>query len=237
MSGGPGSRFSLQLSRCISRCTIFRCCLDVPQDALQVWQQLVCFQVCQQQLLVCLQVCQQQLLDSLQVQQQQLLVCLQVCQQQLLVCLQVRQQQLLVCLQVCQQQLLVCLQVWACQRKENKRIFHFYTGFTCWIAGAPGSQQKEWQRQPAQCTVIMVGLVWYEPRGEAASCLLLCRGVKLRPRLAPFYPHLAPSASSGEQCKKDGIQILPGISIAWLAIIDQARTVQQLLFHGEAFVF
>ena len=194
MSGRPGSRFSVRLSRCISRCTIFRCCLDVRQVALQVWKQQVCL-------------------------------------------LQVWQQQLLVCLQVCQQQPLVCLQVWACQRKESKRIFHFYTGFTCWIAGAPGSQQKEWQRQPAQWTVIMVGLVWYEPRGEAASCLLLCRGVKLWPRLAPFYPHLAPSASSGEQCKKDGIQILPGISIAWLAIIDQARTVQQLLFHGEAFVF
>ena len=116
-----------------SRCTIFRCCLDVRQVALQVWKQQVCL------------------------------------------------------LQVCQQQLLVCLLVWACQRKESKRMFHFYTGFTCWIAGAPGSQQKEWQRQPAQCTVIMVGLVWYEPRGEAASCLWVCGGVKLRPRLGLLF--------------------------------------------------
>ena len=146
MSSGSGTRFSVQLFRCISRCTIFRCCLDVPQVALQVWQQLVCFQVCQQQLLV-------------------------------------------------------CLLVWACQRKESKRIFHFYTGFTCWIAGAPGSQQKEWQRQPAQCTVIMVGLVWYKPGGEAASCLLLCRGVKLWPRLTPFYPHLAPRHSRQKPLK------------------------------------
>ena len=122
-------------------------------------------------------------------------VAFQVWQQQ--VCLQVWQQQLQVCLQVFQQQLQVCL---ACQRKQSKNLVSFitYPGFTCDDAGALGSHQKEkggWQRKPAQ--VIMVrsgcGLVWYKPRGEAASCLLVCRGVRLWPSLASFYPQLASS--------------------------------------------